>query len=77
MSVKPHTQAAKPSELKHVDSLFDPVLTLDEVATRLGVSRATVYSQLGNRDFVTFKIGRQHRMRLSSLLRWIALQERT
>lgn len=54
---------------------FDPVLTMTEVAERLGVSRATVYAQLSDPAFVTFRIGRQRRMRDSALRAWIELQE--
>lgn len=57
------------------EAYFDPVLSMNDVAQRLGVSRATVYSLIIDPSFVTFRIGRQRRMRESSLLAWIELQE--
>lgn len=57
------------------EAYFDPVLSMNDVAQRLGVSRATVYSLIIDPAFVTFRIGRQRRMRESSLLAWIELQE--
>lgn len=67
----------KPDTRAKSEPVFDPVLTMAEVAQRLGVSRATVYTLLDDPEFVTFRIGRQRRMRESALLAWIAIQELT
>jgi excisionase family DNA binding protein len=81
----PPTRRATPNPARHYrpdtrvngEPVFDPVLTMVEVAQRLGVSRATVYAQLNDPEFVTFRIGRQRRMRESVLQAWIQLQEIT
>lgn len=75
---KPASKAARhhwPDSRANAEAVFDPILTMAEVAQRLGVSRATVYSQLADPEFVTFRIGRQRRMRESALRAWINLQE--
>lgn len=60
---------------RHDEVLFDPVLTMAEVGERLGVSRATIYNLVIDPAFVTFRIGRQRRMRESALRAWIEMQE--
>lgn len=67
----------QPDKRAQSEPVFDPVLTMADVAQRLGVSRATVYTQLNDPEFVTFRIGRQRRMRESALQAWIDLQEIT
>lgn len=69
------TRRSTPNEASYLDAVFDPVLSMTEVAEALGVSRATVYGLLVDSQFVTFRVGRQRRMRESALKAWIELQE--
>lgn len=69
------TKRATPYDSSYLDAVFDPVLSMNEVAEALGVSRATVYGLLVDSQFVTFRVGRQRRMRESALKAWIELQE--
>lgn len=69
------TRRSAPDSPSYLDAVFDPVLSMTEVAQALGVSRATVYGLLVDSEFVTFRVGRQRRMRESALKAWIELQE--
>ena len=62
-------------DLKYSGNELDPILSMQDVAVRLGVSRATVYSLMDSPGFVTFKVGRQRRMRQSTLNIWVQMME--
>lgn len=65
----PHTARKRSS----ADSEY---LTMDEVATILGISRVTVYRLIdSDPDFVTFHVGRQRRMSRAALNAWVELQQ--
>lgn len=53
----------------------DKILTLREVAARLGISYMTMYHLATGGKFPAFQVGAQWRVRESQLEAWIAEQE--
>lgn len=51
-----------------------PVLTVDQVGIRLGVSRWTVYNLIRSRELPSFTIGRCRRISEAALNEYIARQ---
>ncbi len=57
----------------HTDASHDdPLLTADEVADLLSVSKAWVYEQSRQNRIPTVTLGRYRRYRRSSVLQWVA-----
>ncbi|MEU4143552.1 helix-turn-helix domain-containing protein [Streptomyces parvulus] len=50
------------------------VLTVDQVADRLGISRWKVHDLIRSRELASFKIGRCRRISESAVLAYISLQ---
>lgn len=52
----------------------ETLLTVKQVAARLGIGRTTVYELIGRQEIRTIKIGRARRVPESTLDQWIAQQ---
>jgi len=74
MLVDARSLPGKPSVAPESASTLGEILTLDEVAQYLKISKKTVYKIVNSGDLRAFKAGKHWRVRRAELGAWIAQQ---
>ena len=64
-------RSTDPGNSGHRPALFDPLLTVEQTAQFLGLSKDTIYRYAESRRIPCIKIGQNLRFKLSVLEKWI------
>lgn len=70
-----HDQSLPPINWSEIPLADDPYLTVAEVATKLRLSKMTIYRLVQNGELKAHHIGRSYRIRLSSLTAYLEREE--